>query len=327
MLKPTRFFVIIASLIMLTAGVFGTLKTDQSFDTLALGKPNSPYVNFMVYKNRAFSKSFDISVINDNPNLDYTDPRTQKAFLHLDDIVNKNNYVKNRTMNWMRDFSLWQRSKNLTTYRKNFYFYLSEFLKQHPDYYNDIVFDKQQQKIISSRIIVFSSEDDHPLQRKEELLSLRKELKRNLNVSLYAVSLAHIYIEQFVVILHDTIRNTAISSATILLITLPYLINPLITFAVFSGFVSLIFELLGLMYVWGVALNSLSMIIIVMAMGFAVDYSAHIAHAFVVSSKLSSIERMTEVMNTIGSSVLCGGILSFLLSCIYHLVSVNFLLT
>ena len=327
MLKPTRFFVIIASLIMLTAGVFGTLKTDQSFDTLALGKPNSPYVNFMVYKNRAFSKSFEVSVINDNPNLDYTDHATLKAFLHLDDIVNKNNYVKNRTMNWMRDFSLWQRSKNLTTYRKNFYFYLSEFLKQHPDYYNDIVFDKQQQKIISSRIIVFSSEDDHPLQRKEELLSLRKELKRNLNVSLYAVSLAHIYVEQFVVILHDTIRNTAISSATILLITLPYLINPLITFAVFSSFVSLIFELLGIMYVWGVALNSLSMIIIVMAMGFAVDYSAHIAHAFAVSSEPLSIERMTEVMNTIGSSVLCGGILSFLLSSIYHLVSVNFLLT
>ena len=311
---------------MLTAGVLGALKTDQSFDTLALGKPNSPYVNFMIYKNRAFSKSFEVSVINDNPNLDYTDHTTQKAFLHLDDIVNKNNYVKNRTINWMRDFFLWQRSKNLTTYRKNFYFYLFKFLKQHPNYYNDIVFDKQQQKIISSRIMVFSSEDNHPLQRKEELLSLREELKKNSNISVYAVSLAHIYIEQFVVILRDTIRNTAISSATILLITLPYLKNPLITFAVFSGFVSLIFELLGLMYVWGVALNSLSMIIIVMAMGFAVDYSAHIAHAFVVSSKLSSIERMTEVMNTIGTSVLCGGISSFLLSCIYHLVWLIFYL-
>ena len=272
----------------------------------------------MLYKNRAFSKSFEVSVINDNPNLDYTEHTTQKAFLHLDDIVKKNKYVKNRSINWMRDFYLWQRSRNVTTYRKRFYFYLWQFLKQHPNYYNDIVFDKQQQKIISSRIMVFSSEDDHPLQRKEELLSLREELEKKSSISVYAVSLAHIYIEQFVVILGDTIRNTAISSATILLITLPYLINPLVTFAVFSGFVSLIFELLGLMYLWGVALNSISMIIIVMAVGFAVDYSAHIAHAFVVSSKLSSIERMTEVMNTIGTSVLCGGKFSFLLSCIYH---------
>ena len=318
MLKPTRFFVIVTSLIMLTAGVLGALNTDQSFDTLALGKPNSPYVNFLLYKNRAFSKSFEVSVINDNPNLDYTEHTTQKSFLHLDDIVNKNNYMKNRTMNWMRDFYLWQHSKNITIHRKKFYFYLSQFLKQHPNYYNDIVFDKQQQKVISSRIIVFSSEDHRALQRKEELLSLREELKKKSNISVYAVSLAHIYIEQFVVILRDTIRNTAISSATILLVTLPYLINPLVTFAVFSGFVSLIFELLGLMYVWGVALNSISMIIIVMAMGFAVDYSAHIAHAFVVSSKLSSIERMTEVMNTIGTSVLCGGKLSFLLSCVDH---------
>ena len=164
---------------MLTAGVLGALRTDQSFDTLALGKLNSSYVNFMLYKNRAFSKSFEVSVINDNPNLDYTEHTTQKAFLHLDDIVKKNKYVKNRSINWMRDFYLWQRSRNDTTYRKRFYFYLWEFLKQHPNYYNDIVFDKQQQKVISSRIIVFSSEDHHALQRREELLSLREELKKN----------------------------------------------------------------------------------------------------------------------------------------------------
>ena len=76
---------------------------------------------------------------------------------------------------------------------------------------------------------------------------------------------------------------------------------------VFLSFVSLIFELFGLMYAWGVSLNSISMIIIVMAIGFAVDYSAHIAHAFAKSTAGTSEQRAINALSTMGSSVTMGG--------------------
>ena len=56
------------------------------------------------------------------------------------------------------------------------------------------------------------------------------------------------------------------------------------------------------MYIWGVSLNSISMINLVMAIGFAVDYSAHFAHAFVFSREASP-----EALGTVGASVFMGG--------------------
>ena len=44
-----------------------------------------------------------------------------------------------------------------------------------------------------------------------------------------------------------------------------------------------------------------------MAIGFAVDYSAHIAHAYVFSNKLSANDRVVDALSTLGASVLMGG--------------------
>ena len=112
-------------------------------------------------------------------------------------------------------------------------------------------------------------------------------------------------------------QNIAICATAILIITLPYLINPKVTFAVFVGFVSLMFELFGIMYLWNVSLNAISMIILVMGIGFSVDYSAHIAHAFVKSEKKTTELRVREALETMGSSVAMGGMKFFFFILIY----------
>ena len=65
-------------------------------------------------------------------------------------------------------------------------------------------------------------------------------------------------------------------------------------------------ELFGLMYIWDVPLNSVSMINLVMALGFSVDYSAHIAHAY-VTSEGSPERRVVAALKSLGASVLLGG--------------------
>ena len=61
------------------------------------------------------------------------------------------------------------------------------------------------------------------------------------------------------------------------------------------------------MYVWDVSLNAISMINLVMAIGFAVDYSAHVAHFFVFSVKNSPEEKVIDSLRTVGASVFMGG--------------------
>lgn len=148
--------------------------------------------------------------------------------------------------------------------------------------------------------------------QKRAMLTLRSDIKEATSLPVYAISYAFIFYEQFAVILQTTVRNIAICATAILIITLPYLINPKVTFAVFVGFISLMFELFGIMYLWGVSLNAISMIILVMGIGFSVDYSAHIAHAFVKSTKRTTELRVCEALETMGSSVAMGGISTFI---------------
>ena len=49
------------------------------------------------------------------------------------------------------------------------------------------------------------------------------------------------------------------------------------------------------------------MINLVMAIGFAVDYSAHIAHAYIASNKDTANERVVDTLNTLGASLFMGG--------------------
>ena len=41
--------------------------------------------------------------------------------------------------------------------------------------------------------------------------------------------------------------------------------------------------MVGMLHFWGITVDTLSCINIVLAIGLCVDYSAHIAHAFIVS--------------------------------------------
>ena len=55
--------------------------------------------------------------------------------------------------------------------------------------------------------------------------------------------------------------------------------------------ISLIFQvdMVGILHFWGITVDTLSCINIVLAIGLCVDYSAHIAHAFIVSKGMYSI--------------------------------------
>ena len=77
------------------------------------------------------------------------------------------------------------------------------------------------------------------------------------------------------------------------------------------SFAVLIMQLAALMVAWSVQLNSVSMTTVVMAIGFCVDYMAHIAHGYVVSPMETPEERMVHSLSSIGGSVMKGGISTF----------------
>merc|ERR1712014_57316 len=62
----------------------------------------------------------------------------------------------------------------------------------------------------------------------------------------------------------------------------------------------------GLMYWWQITLNAVSLVNLVMAVGISVEFCSHMTRAFSVNIGRDRIERATNVLTNMGSSVLSG---------------------
>jgi len=76
-------------------------------------------------------------------------------------------------------------------------------------------------------------------------------------------------------------------------------------------------DLFGLIYYWDLELNNVAVLNLVLAIGLSVDYSAHIAHAYLASKppedKIYTREARTKAaLGSIGSSVFHGAFSTFL---------------
>jgi len=106
-------------------------------------------------------------------------------------------------------------------------------------------------------------------------------------------------------------RNLGLAMACVALITLLLLADFVICFMVLICIVLTLVDLVGFLHFWDITIDTLSCVNIVLAVGLCVDYSAHIAHAFIVSQG-TRIERAKNALVTMGPAIANGGITTFL---------------
>mmetsp|Transcript_16545 Transcript_16545/g.39729 ORF Transcript_16545/g.39729 Transcript_16545/m.39729 type:complete len:239 (+) Transcript_16545:1722-2438(+) len=121
------------------------------------------------------------------------------------------------------------------------------------------------------------------------------------------------WFEQDVAILPQTIQTMLIAVAAVLVVTFVFLSHPLTVLFVFVMIVMIDVNLLQIGYMtwWDVPLDSISMINLVLSIGFSVDYSAHLAHAFMLAPGTRD-ERMQQALSTMGVSIANGGMSTLL---------------
>merc|ERR1712241_1036585 len=105
----------------------------------------------------------------------------------------------------------------------------------------------------------------------------------------------------------DTLSSLAISITAIFLVTFVFM-----GFDFVSSFINLLIIILivlnlgGLMYWWDITLNAVSLVNLVMAVGISVEFCSHLIRAFSVNVGSSRIQRASNVLTNMGSSVLSG---------------------
>ena len=89
--------------------------------------------------------------------------------------------------------------------------------------------------------------------------TLREDLDMKSNLRTFPITRLFIFFEQYVITSHKTLRNLIIAVITDFVITSPFLVDCTVAILLLFNSVALI---------WGVSLNAMSIINLVMAIGF-----------------------------------------------------------
>ncbi|XP_062568015.1 patched domain-containing protein 3-like [Saccostrea cucullata] len=156
---------------------------------------------------------------------------------------------------------------------------LHSFIRDASTFSNDIFFDASGTRILSSKFYLKSNN----LKTSESQGSLMLELRaisEEAKISCFFYNAAFIFYEQFVQILPSTLQTVGIAIIAMLVVTSLLMPKPLIVSIVALNLISIIVGVVGFMYFWDLTLSSITMIHLVMSVGFSVDFSVHVSHAF-----------------------------------------------
>ncbi|CEF70744.1 Sterol-sensing domain and Patched family-containing protein [Strongyloides ratti] len=114
------------------------------------------------------------------------------------------------------------------------------------------------------------------------------------------------FADQYLIIMSSTLQNVFIS--LFCMIAISFLLIPSFPSAVIIAVMicSISIGVFGYMTFWGVNLDAVSMISLIMCIGFAVDLSAHIVYAFVASPGDNSKDKVTAALAHLGWPILQG---------------------
>ncbi|KAL0151746.1 hypothetical protein M9458_052972 [Cirrhinus mrigala] len=187
--------------------------------------------------------------------------------------------------------------------------HLTAFL-DHSGFSQDVNFTNNN--IHASRMFVQTVNIRTAIDEKNMLNAFRETAEKcgklQTPVDLIAYHPAFIYFDQYAVIISNTIQNILVATCAMLVISLLLIPNPLCSLWVTFSIASVIVGVAGFMALWDVSLDSVSMINLVICIGFSVDFSAHISYAFVSSEKSSANEKATDAISKLGYPIVQGAV-------------------
>uniref|UniRef100_A0A7N8YD74 Niemann-Pick disease, type C1 n=1 Tax=Mastacembelus armatus TaxID=205130 RepID=A0A7N8YD74_9TELE len=136
---------------------------------------------------------------------------------------------------------------------------------------------------------------------------LADSISQSLDHKVFAYSVFYVFYEQYLSIVYDTALNLGLSLAAIFVVTTVLLGFELWSAVIVSITIAMIvINMFGVMWLWDISLNAVSLVNLVMSCGISVEFCSHIVRAFSVSLKKNRVERAEEALAHMGSSVFSG---------------------
>jgi hypothetical protein len=145
----------------------------------------------------------------------------------------------------------------------------------------------------------------------ESMDTLRESIASAGVPGAFPYTFAYLFVEQYKIIQREALLNLALALVAVAVIVFIMIAEVRTTLLVLLCVLLTDVDILGLMWLWGLTIDSVAIINLVLAIGLAVDYSAHVAYAF-VAAKGTRDERMRIAVAETGTAVIHGAFSTFL---------------
>ncbi|KAJ8315418.1 hypothetical protein KUTeg_007568 [Tegillarca granosa] len=297
--KLLKVIILILFSAYLGVSIWGTINLKQGLDLKDLVSKDSYFYTYKILV------SF---VIKTEQNYSQQDIQLKVSDL-LTQAKKDNDIYSSFEINWLKDYinSSWYDSTSNTTFVNG----LKTFLQYRPDLVDDIAFDTCGTKIKSSRFHVLSNSIKHSADQGKFMLRMR-DIASSSALPCFSYSPPFIFFEQYVTILANTLQTLGIAVGAMLFVTTVFMPHPLLVILVTTTMVMIIVGICGFMHFWGLTLSSVTMIHIIMSVGFSVDFSAHICHAYIVEKTETRDKRVKAAITRSGGPILNAAVSSVL---------------
>ncbi|XP_030798954.1 patched domain-containing protein 3 [Camarhynchus parvulus] len=295
----------------LAGSIYGCTQIREGIDLRNLANDASYVIPYYDDDDKYFSTYGPRVMVVITESVDYWNESVRLVIESCAQNLENISYVdRNLTESWLRVYiELGKRGLININSKTDFLNNLTVLFRARPSFEWDI--NKTQDEIEASRFFIQTVNVTSAVDEKNLLNELR-EAAEQCSIPLKVYHPAFIYYDQYLVIVQNTVQNVVVAAGAMLVVSLLLIPNPLCCLWVTFAIASVIVGVAGFMTFWNVNLDSISMINLVICIGFSVDFSAHISYAFVTSGESSANKRAIEALSLLGYPVLQGAVSTIL---------------
>ena len=307
-------------ILLLFAGYLGwaiwaTTQMKEGLELTNLVADNSYWRNFVTTNTEYFSERGPlIQLVIDKP-VNYWDSSVENEINDMISKAENSPYILNDlNITWVQNYRHFLEAFFPGNISKSVYIqHLDDFFTIAPLFQHDIVFNEERTEILASRVYVQgvgSFDNSHQVQM---MLDVRQAGSDSPFAAL-AFSAPFVFFEQYVSILPSTLMTCGVAVAAMFVVGLILIPHPLSSFLVTTTMLMILVGMTAFMHLWGLTLSSITMIQIVLSIGFSVDFSSHVCHVFVCWTDWNDKheDRAGKTLNKIGFPILNSAVSSIL---------------
>ena len=311
---PTKMLVIVGFIVYFGIAIWGgsKIKTGLKLESVV---PESSYVaDYYEMKQNYFSNQGAVVMFVIDKPVDYHHVNVQDAIRIVFYKAQKTEYLDERVeISWLEDYTKYRRNNSLGNPTADDFVpvLMNDFLPKHPQYIHDIVLSEDKTRIEASRYYVTSKRFEDSTDEGNMMIAMR-HIAGNSSLPMLAYSPYFIYYEHYVSILKNTLLAVGVAVIGMLFVALMFIPHPISVTCVTITMVTIVLGMFGFMHFWGLALSAITTVQIILSVGFCVDFTVHISHAFMTATGKNRNERVMAALEKVGVPILNGAFSSIL---------------